>query len=66
MDASFIVTVQSTQYATWQGIIQWPDKDIEAHFHSELELIKMIEGMLSESLTKPAKEAGSDDIGALR
>ncbi len=44
----FMVHVQFRQNATWQGTIKWADQDEEVRFRSTLELLKIMDGALSE------------------
>lgn len=41
--ATFIVNVQFRQNATWQGTIQWVEKQKTQRFRSELEMIKLMD-----------------------
>jgi hypothetical protein len=47
--ASFVVHVQFRQNATWQGTLQWLDKNKTMHFRSALEMLKMIDEALDEN-----------------
>lgn len=47
--ATFVVHVQYRQNSTWQGSVVWVDKNKTKNFRSALELLKLIDGALSES-----------------
>ncbi len=49
---TFIVQVKYRQNSTWQGQVNWADKNKTVYFRSALELIKLIDNALGE-------EAGS-------
>ncbi len=44
---TFIIEINHTDNATWQGKITWADENRQEHFRSALELIKMIDGALN-------------------
>lgn len=46
--ATFVVTIGRCENATWQGQIVWADKNKKQHFRSLLEMVKLIDGALSE------------------
>ncbi len=45
---TFVIHVQFRQNATWQGNVQWLEKNKKQNFRSALELIKLIDEALSE------------------
>ena len=45
---TFIVKVDHHQSNTWQGRVVWADEKKTAHFRSALELLKLMEGAISE------------------
>lgn len=45
---TFIIRVQQRQHSSWQGLVTWVDEDKTVPFRSALELIKMIDGALSD------------------
>lgn len=47
--ATFIVKVKYRQNATFQGTIQWLDKNKTQNFRSDLEMLKLIDEALNES-----------------
>lgn len=44
---TFVVHIQGTENATWQGQVVWADKNETQNFRSTLELIKLIDGAIS-------------------
>lgn len=40
--ATFVVKVLYRQNATWQGTVQWVEKNLERPFRSELELLQLM------------------------
>ena len=48
---TFIIQVQYRQNSTWQGKVVWVEQNRTQHFRSTLELIKLIDGALSEGAT---------------
>ncbi len=56
-NGTFIIHINHTQNASWQGEITWAEKKITKNFRSTLELIKMIDGVLQYD--------GEADNGAL-
>ena len=49
---TFVVKIEDCQNASWQGRINWLDGRQEKCFRSALELIKLIDGALSENKDK--------------
>ena len=47
---TFIIQVQYRQNSSWQGKIFWVEKNKTQHFRSALELIKLMDGALSENV----------------
>lgn len=47
--ATFVVQVQYREHATWQGTINWVEKNEEKPFRSALELIKLIDSATEET-----------------
>lgn len=47
---TFIIQVQYRQNSSWQGKVFWVEKNKTVHFRSALELIKLMDGALSESV----------------
>lgn len=47
-EETFILQILSKQNATWQGTLAWVDKKKTQNFRSALELMKLIDGALSE------------------
>lgn len=47
--ATFLIHVQYRQYASWQGTVVWAERNIAQTFQSELELLKIIESVLTVS-----------------
>lgn len=44
---TFIVKIVDSQNATWQGSVTWVDEHKEQCFRSALELLRLIDGALS-------------------
>lgn len=57
--ATFVVHVMHRQNATWQGTVVWAEKDQKASFRSALELIKLMDSAVEESLPIPESPWGS-------
>ena len=51
--ATFVVHVMHRQNATWQGTVVWAEKNQKASFRSALELIKLLDSAVEESLPDP-------------
>lgn len=49
---TFIIRVQQRQHSSWQGLVTWVDENKTVSFRSALELIKLIDGALSEEKSK--------------
>ena len=45
---TFVVTIFSSQNSTWQGTVTWLDKKKTLPFRSMLEMIKMIDSVVTE------------------
>lgn len=45
-EGTFVVKIKYQENATWQGSIQWVDKNVEKPFRSALELIKLIDSAM--------------------
>lgn len=45
--ATFVVQVQFSQNASWQGTIAWTEQKKEQRFRSTLELVKLIDEALA-------------------
>jgi len=45
---TFVVQVQYRQNSSWQGKVVWVEENRTQHFRSALELIKIMDGALSE------------------
>lgn len=50
MMATFLVHVMHRQNATWQGTVVWAEKNQKASFRSALELVKLMDGAVEESI----------------
>ncbi len=48
VSGTFIVDIQYQENSTWQGKVTWADRKKEQYFRSALELIRMIDGALTE------------------
>lgn len=59
--ATFVVHVMHRQNATWQGTVVWAEKDQKASFRSALELIKLMDSAVEESLPSPEEPADTHD-----
>lgn len=55
---TFVVKILDRQNATWQGTVTWIDEQKVQCFRSALELLKMIDGALDNTL---AIEGGSHE-----
>lgn len=44
----FIVDVKFRQNGTWQGTVKWNGQNQEVHFRSTLELLKIMDGAITE------------------
>lgn len=45
---SFLVVIKETQYNTWQGTIEWIEKNEKQSFRSALEMIKLIDSAIDD------------------
>lgn len=45
---TFIIRVQHRQHSSWQGLVTWVEENETVAFRSALELIKMIDGAISD------------------
>ncbi len=45
---TFVVTILGTQNATWQGTVSWTPSGRTVAFRRALELIRLMDGVLSE------------------
>jgi hypothetical protein len=50
--ATFVVQVLFRQNSTWQGTIHWTEKNQTQHFRSALEMLKLMDDVLSEQAAK--------------
>lgn len=57
---TFIVKIHDCQNATWQGSVLWVEEQKEQYFRSALELLKLIDGAISEDEENSA-EGGSHE-----
>ena len=62
-DATFVVHVKYRQNATWQGTVTWDDKNKQQNFRSALELIKLMDSAMDESL--PPEQEQTAEQGAV-
>ena len=46
---TFEITVKFRQNATWQGQILWAEKNLKQNFRSVLEMLKLMDGALSDA-----------------
>ena len=53
---TFIIQVQYRQNSSWQGKIFWVEKNKTQHFRSALELIKLMDGALSEGVVSKSSQ----------
>lgn len=53
---TFIIQVQYRQNSTWQGKVVWVEENKTQHFRSALELIKLVDGVLSEGAKSGSEE----------
>lgn len=59
--ATFVVHVMYRQHATWQGSVTWAETGQKANFRSALELIKLMDSAVEDSLQEPPQESGPND-----
>ena len=57
---TFIIQVQYRQNSTWQGKVVWVEENKTQHFRSALELIKLVDGALSEGATLRSENLGEE------
>ena len=48
--ATFVVHVMYRQHSTWQGSVTWAETGEKANFRSALELIKLMDSAVDETL----------------
>ena len=58
-NGTFIVKILNRQNATWQGTVTWVEKQQTQNFRSALELLKMIDGAVSDAEEAPEEESGT-------
>lgn len=46
---SFMVVIKETQNHTWQGTIEWIEKNEKQSFRSALEMIKLIDSAIEDN-----------------
>ena len=59
---TFLVQIRNTQNATWQGTVAWTDGRKQETFRSALELIKLMDSVLSAGENQEG-EAGEERKG---
>lgn len=62
--ATFVVHVMYRQHSTWQGSVTWAETGEKANFCSALELIKLMDSAMDESLP-PEQEQTAEQGAAL-
>lgn len=45
---SFVILIKDTQNGTWQGTIEWIEKNKKQYFRSALEMIKLIDSAVEK------------------
>ena len=50
---TFQIEVQYCQNATWQGEIVWAEKNQRQRFRSDLELLRLMDSALAQSIRLP-------------
>lgn len=58
MLATFVVHVMHRQNATWQGTVVWAEKNQKASFRSALELVKLMDSAVEDTLPSPENSGG--------
>lgn len=53
---TFVIHITQTENASWQGQVLWANKNISKNFRSALELIKMIDQVVSSEKTSQNDE----------
>lgn len=61
MMATFVVHVMHRQNATWQGTVVWAEKNQKASFRSALELVKLMDSAVEDTLPDPGSPRPPDD-----
>lgn len=49
---TFIVKIMNTQNSTWQGSVTWVEEQRTQNFRSALELLKLIDGAMEETVVE--------------
>ena len=57
MRRSFVVNILYQENATWQGTVTWVDKNESKSFRSALELIRLIDSTMDDTVPTDWKEA---------
>jgi len=57
MRRSFVVNILYQENATWQGTVTWVDKNESKSFRSALELIRLIDSTMDDTVPTDRKEA---------
>lgn len=53
---TFVIHITQTENASWQGQVLWANKNISKNFRSALELLKMIDQVVSHEKTSQNDE----------
>jgi len=57
---TFLIQVQYRQNSTWQGKVVWVEENRTQHFRSALELIKLVDGALSEGVVSKGNQSENE------
>ncbi len=52
--ATFVISIVFRQHASWQGTIIWQEQEMECHFRSVLELVLLMDNVLTAPFQKQA------------
>lgn len=51
---TFVIRLTGAESATWQGTVTWADEDRTVPFRCMIELLRLIDGAMSEDMTSLA------------
>lgn len=62
---TFIVKINHTDNASWQGQVTWADKNITKNFRSTLELIKLMDGAITSEESHQRKQKTVENMAGM-
>ena len=59
---TFVIQIMQTEYATWQGVVNWIEQEKTLPFRSTLELIKLIDDAVDSSKGENGRQRPPPDF----